>query len=418
LMTGARAAGVVATVLVMASGGLGWWWLFEDVDPTAGGLVGYLRHPTHDYTIRHSGELRYGNIFICMLIPQRSLLLGLPLFLTVATQWWRALDEPVPAHRRMLGAGMVAGLLPLAHAHSFLLALLLGAAVLLVFRRLRDATTFVAALLVVAAPQVVWLARGSSMVASSFVDVHLGWDRGEREVLPFWFWNLGLFLPLSIAALLWRGKEPPASRRLLLFHLPFALCFLVPNVLRLSPWIWDNIKFLVFWHLAAAPLVALVLLRVWRAGAWGRTLSALLFVVLTLSGALDLWRIASRSIDLTVFAPEAVVFARRIAILTPPRAVILHATTYNSEVYLTGRRSVLGYPGHMWSQGLDAGARETTIKDLYLFPRGGRDFLERYGVEYVLLGPQEREAGASDTAFAGWPVVAESGDRILYGVPR
>jgi hypothetical protein len=417
LLSGQALPAVLAVLLVSASGGLGWWRLFADVDPSAGGLIGHLRHLTHDYTILHSGELRWGNIFICMLIPQRSLLLGMPLFLAVAAQWWRILAEGEVSRRRLLGTGALAGLLPLAHAHSFLLAVVLGGALFVLFRRVREGLLFLAAALVVAAPQVLWLAVGSSLQAAGFVAVDFWWDHGEQEPLRFWLWNLGLFLPLSVLALLWRGPRPVVERRLLLFYVPFALCFVVPNVLRLSPWMWDNIKFLVYWHLAAAVLVALLLVRLFEYG-WGiRVLAAALLGTLTLSGALDLWRVASRSIDHELFEPSAVAFARRIAVLTPPRALVLHATTYKSEVYLTGRRSVLGYAGHMWSQGLDAGTRETDIKAIYAGAPDVRALLDRYGVDYVLFGPREREAGATDAAFADFPIVAEAGDRVLYGVP-
>jgi hypothetical protein len=53
-------------------------------------------------------------------------------------------------------------------------------------------------------------------------------------------------------------------KRLLLFYLPFTLCFIIPNFLKMAPWIWDNIKVLYYWWLASAPLVALLLARLWR----------------------------------------------------------------------------------------------------------------------------------------------------------
>src|SRR3712207_9042327 len=32
------------------------------------------------------------------------------------------------------------------------------------------------------------------------------------------------------------------NSKLLLFWLPFSLCFIIPNFVRLAPWIWDNIR--------------------------------------------------------------------------------------------------------------------------------------------------------------------------------
>src|SRR5207247_1319712 len=82
--------------------------------------------------------------------------------------------------------------------------------------------------------------------------------------------------------------------RLARFYVPFALCFVVPNLFQLSPWIWDNIKFLVYWLAASTPIVALLLAHWWRRGAW-RSAAAVALVLLTLAGSLDVWRVVSRA---------------------------------------------------------------------------------------------------------------------------
>jgi hypothetical protein len=184
----------------------------------------------------------------------------------------------------------------------------------------------------------------------------------------------------------------------------------VPNVLKLSPWIWDNIKFLFFWHAASLPLVAGLLTRLWRRGGGTRWCAAGLAGSLVLSGSLDVWRVASGQIAREVFDAQSVAFATGALRATPPRAVILHAPTYNSPVYLAGRRSLLGYPGHIWSQGLDAGTRESEIGAFYAGGEGADALVARYGVDYVLVGPQERSSLAVNEAFLGrYPTVAESG---------
>ena len=42
---------------------------------------------------------------------------------------------------------------------------------------------------------------------------------------------------------------------LLRFYLPFTFCFIVPNLVKLAPWGWDNIKVLFYW---------LSLIHIWR----------------------------------------------------------------------------------------------------------------------------------------------------------
>ena len=50
---------------------------------------------------------------------------------------------------------------------------------------------------------------------------------------------------------------------------------------------------------------------------------------------------------------------------TPPRATVLHAPIHNTPIFLTGRRSLMGYPGHIWTHGIDSGPREAEIKRIY-----------------------------------------------------
>jgi hypothetical protein len=345
----------------------------------------------------------------------------MPLVIAVWTLWWQAMDETVdpPRARRMLaGAGAITGLLPLVHAHALVTTLAVAATLALLTRRARDWAFFFVPALALALPQVLWIARGSALQTGRFLAWHLGWDRGSRSPLLFWLDNLGLVLPLLLVALIWGWTDRWLPRRLIFFYVPFLGCFVVPNLLQLSPWIWDNIKFLVWWHLASAPIVALLLVRLWRYGGGWRWATAAAFVVLILSGALDVFRVVSGAIDLANYDGPAVAFGHRIRAVTPPGAIVLHAPTYNSEVYLAGRRSVMGYPGHTWSQGLDAGTREEDVRAMYAGGPRAEALLKQYGVGYVLVGPRERamDGGVDEAWLERYPAVAESGEYRLFAI--
>ena len=426
LVTRDRLAAVATPLLVFFSGGLGFVLLVREVDPTRGGLVGLLQRMWHDYTILGTGELRWGNILITMLLPQRSFLMGMPLVLVVWVLWWQAVGREdagggveKPRVRRLLaGAGAITGLMPLAHTHAFAVTMAVAAVVAIASRRFRDWRSFFIPMLALSVPQLAWLAKGASLQTDRFLAWHLGWDSGTREPFGFWFDNLGFFIPLLIVALVagWRGGW--LTRRHFLLYVPFLACFLVPNVLQLSPWIWDNIKFLIWWHIASAPLVALLLARVWRGGGAWRAVALLAFAALTLSGALDVWRVASKGIEIPIYDAAAVAFARRIRAVTPAGSIVLHAPTYNSEVFLAGRRSWLGYRGHTWSQGLDDGAREDDVRAIYAGRADAAQLLSANGVGYVLIGPRERDldSGIDEGFFGTLRLIAESADYRLYAV--
>ena len=195
------------------------------------------------------------------------------------TLWWDALHEPdAPAARRlMLGAGVVAGLLPLAHAHGFVVLASVAAVLALVFRRWDLWTRFALAAGALALPQIAWMAHGSSTAGARFVGWHLGWDHGTTNPLVAWTLDAGVFLLLWLLALVARRRLAIRGEAVR-FLAPFALWFVVPNLLRLSPWIWDNVKFLFYWYVATAPLAAAALAWISRRGRLGPPAAAVLLL--------------------------------------------------------------------------------------------------------------------------------------------
>jgi hypothetical protein len=385
----------------------------------------------HDYTIMGDGILRWGNSLSTLFIPQRSILFGLPLALVIFSQWWRAINaspsqsqsqsEALPqkssiATRVMLAAGFFAGLLPLVHAHTFLVVMAMAACLTLIFRSLwRQWSLFLITAGIVALPQVLWLAGG--VKTDSFFGWHVGWDHGSFNPVQFWLANTGFFIPLLLFVFF--GKIPGLSvpRKLVLYYLPFTLCFIVPNFVKVAPWVWDNIKVLFYWYVASVPLVAWLLARGWRQGGKWRWASAACLAALTLAGALDIWRIVDQQTSFQEFLSSGVVMADEISQRTAPNSVVLHAPTYNSPVFLTGRRSLLGYAGWMWSRGLDSGQREAEIGRIYAGEPDADSLLRNYHVDYVLIGPQELTSQKVNPAFwSKYPQVASAGPYRLFKV--
>ncbi|HEX8844676.1 MAG TPA: hypothetical protein VF791_08540 [Pyrinomonadaceae bacterium] len=417
-------AGLIAPVLVLFSGGLGWWNFFTESKWSEDGLLGVLFHLEQQFTINDYGY-RWGNTLTTLLVPQRSILLGLPLALIVFTLWWtsRPVDEEgkrekvkgkrketktqrpssllpssfylLPSTRRMIAAGAIAGLLPLIHAHTFIVVMMVGAVIFLLtgLKQWRAWIAFFIVAVVIAGPQMWWSTHGSAVRAGDFLGWQPGWDSGKENVFWFWFKNTGLLIPLITLALLWRegkARKPLVPPELLLFYLPFLLCFMIPNLIKLAPWIWDNIKVLFYWFIASVPLVALLLARLLRGRLMLRAASVVLLLTLTLAGMLDVWSVAARVVEYSIFDDEGVAFAERVKEKTPPRSTILHAPTFNSPIFLTGRRTVMGYPGHVISHGIAFQPRQREIGQIYAGGADAETLISKYGVEYLVVGPQER----------------------------
>jgi hypothetical protein len=296
--------------------------------------------------------------------------------------------------------------------------------------RWRGWVVYLAATAVVAAPFALLLVADSSASAGTFFGIEIGWDRGETDPVTFWLLNTGLFIPLLAAALLagrlpGTGERPLVNGRLLRFWLPFMAWFLIPNVVKLAPWTWDNIKVLYYWWVGSAPLVALVIAALWRARSLGvprvasRTVAIVAVLALTLAGSLDVWRAVGGGTEYGQFDADAVAFAERVRREVPADALVLHAPTWNPPVYLTGRRSLLGYPGWIWAHGLPYADRERDIGLMYAGGPQAERLLRDWEVEYVEVTPIEHAMLEVDEEyFAGFPVVAQVGDYVLYRVVR
>src|SRR5215217_1254328 len=440
-----RLAAIITPLIVLLNGGMGWTLLFEKAGSNEGGLFGVLLDLPPSFTVIPETTWRWGNAISALLIPQRGFLMGLPLAVIAFTQWWIATDkrpQQTPEKskktrakqkdvwhdqlqhtrfslntRRMIAAGVAAGLLPLVHAHSFVVVMAMAGCLALIQIRWREWITFFVVASVLAIPQLLWSTSHSAVDAGSFFAWEVGWDHGQENPVYFWFKNTGVFIPLLLAAVLLKNGSYVVPRRVLIFFLPFTLCFIVPNFLKMAPWIWDNIKVLYYWWLASAPLVALLLAKLWQQGRIRRIIAALLFVLVTFAGALDVAGIAMRSIKYQVFDADGLRFAEMVKAQTQPRSLIVHAPVHNTPVFLTGRRSLMGYPGHIWTHGLEFVQREGEIKRIYLGMPDAEQLIRKYGIEYLVVGPQERIVTPLNEAFINrFQEVGEVGEYKLYKI--
>jgi hypothetical protein len=297
----------------------------------------------------------------------------------------------------------------------------------LFFQQWRDGKTrpwalYVLIALALALPQIWWSTKDSIADAGTFFGFEFGWDRRDEHPIWFWFINTGLFIPLAIIGALWPardGRSRLVGRALMLFSLAFLVWFIVPNVVKLAPWVWDNIKVLFYAFVGFVPIVALVVARLLRGGRALATAGVVALLVLTLAGGLDIWRVVSGQTAYQEFDADGIAIAAAIRAETPPRALVLHAPTYDPPVFLTGRRSLLGYTGYIWAHGLEYAAREADIKKIYGGDPAADALIEQYRIDYIVVSPIERAyMPVDDTAFERHRLVAEAGEYRLYEVAR
>ena len=75
------------------------------------------------------------------------------------------------------------------------------------------------------------------------------------------------------------------------------------------------------------------------------------------------------------------------------------------------------YPGHLGSHGINYAEREQDVKEIYRGSLNASGLLDKYGIDYVLISPEERNTlTPNETYFSHFPVAAESGQYKVYDV--
>jgi hypothetical protein len=428
---GGRAAAVIAVFVFLLSGGLGFYYLLGDIQHS--GLAA-LVHLPRDYTQNRDLNLQWLNPVLAYLVPQRSTLFGFSLALILLLVLWLA-ARGSSSWQPFLFCGVVAGVMPVFHVHAYGTVVALAFFWALVTRRVQWLGFFIPAL-VIASPILLWMwppantsmcGGGPSLRGYCFEAgwlSYLDWQHDAaiwfpRDVLWFWIKNTSVFIPLLVAAHFLRGWIPTGFPK---WFAPMWLWFLVPNVIVLQPWDWDNTKFFIFWALLGSIVVGGVLARMFQRGPGSAIVAAMLLVLLGLSGALDVARASDFSVSAALFTDtRGLQVAEWVREHTSPKSVFVVADEHNSPIpTLAGRRVLVGYPGWLWTYGLaDYVQKGEDEKRILNGDATAPDLVRKYGIDYVMIGPQEIPRGASR---AYWDqhgtLVYDNGEYAVYRVAR
>jgi hypothetical protein len=409
----ARAA-VIATLLFLLNGGIGFVYFFQDWHASTKGVWEFLSTLDVNYTHLAAKALVWPNAITDMLLPQRTSIFGLSIgFIILAcfAMLWEERDATQVAGKwrswqRLLFAGVLAGLLPLFHVHSYL-AVGLISGILFLLRPHRVWLLFWLPAIVLAAPR--FLELSGFLGTTGFVRFQPGWrGQGEPVWLVFWFRNVGLPTLLILPAWL------SSSRSLRVFYLPFLVLLSLALLVVCSPNDYDNLKLMTYWHAATAILVGGWLSRISQRR-FGRACSVALIALCVFSGALAV--LAESHSTKLMFDRDEVAAADFVKANTTPHSLFLTAPSLHQPILsLAGRAAVRGPTAWLWSHGYPFAEREADVRAIY----AGRDYalelLRYYRVDYIYLGPRESEELKINRGFfdAALPSVYRAGDITIY----
>jgi hypothetical protein len=443
LVTRARVA-ALATCLFLLNGGLGFLNLYDDWRKTGRTFAEFWGALPVNYANDWSRGIHWTNLVTDTLLPQRAALYGLPVGLMVLTifaiVWrrWRDGSEPpavaggplstappgstrppataggsdlsASAGRLLFAAGVLAGMLPLFHTHSYIAVGFVSVALFLLRPR-RAWLWFWVPAVALAAPHVFELTRHAGV--GQIVRLQPGWMGSDAPSFAVYMVrNFGVPLLLAVPAWAsapraWKGFYVAA-----LLLLAFALTVVV------SPNVFDNGKLTYYWHAVNSAFVArwlVSLARTKRLRMLLAPLALLLALLCVLTGVAALH--AESRASALLFSESDVKAARFAREGTSPRARFLTAPAFNHPALaLAGRAVVRGPTDWLWAHGYEFRAREADVRRIYAGAPDALELLNYYGVDYVYLGEAERSGMRANAPFfdANLHAVYHDGNVTIY----
>ncbi|MFN2623463.1 MAG: hypothetical protein ABR611_11515 [Chthoniobacterales bacterium] len=398
----------VAALLFFLNGGLGFIDFFQDWRASGTTFGQFIANLHVNYSHLPDRSLVWPNIITDMLLPQRTSIFGLSLGLIVITCFaisWECDTKRWGDWRELLVAGVVAGLLPYFHVHTYIAVGLVGA--ILFFLQPRCVwLLFWLPALILALPR---LLQFLDLPTTGFARFQPGWrGQGEPSWPLFWFRNVGLPTVLIIPAWL------SASRSLRRFYLPFVALLGLALLVVISPNDYDNLKLMTYWYAATAILIAAWIGRLARRRI-GLMFAVAFVAVSIFAGALAIF--AESQSSRLMFGREERAAADFVKANTAPHSLFLTAPSLHQPILsLAGRRVVRGPTAWLWSHGYPFAEREADVRAIYAGRDDALGLLRYYRVDYIYLGPNETaELHASRDFFdANLPVAYKADAITIY----
>lgn len=394
---------LVSTLAFLLMGGTQWlaqWlpqWLLQWL-PEA---ITRNFNPKEPLTNQFSEASVFTQFILFELFPQRAFLFGLVAFCCLFTF---AIQTKTWTKKRVLALGLGFSLLSLLHVHTWM-----AMGTLLVFLAVQPAREILPSidrkrLLLfggfVAVISGVFLSfllvlRGNGDAAP------LNWDlwmplwaqnpsagltkASEMNFFSFWFLNTGIFFPLAIVGIFLARKKTELQA----LGLSGAFLFLVALFFKIQPYFYDNLKLFTYACFFLAPFVGLALERVAhfkRFPRWvGLTLACLVlgFQVASASSDLESFRNGLQSTPFFTNAEFALAQEFKHLRDSSDSIVAINPRHNHWVPCLTGNPVLMGYPGWLWTWGINYGAREKEVQDILLGAPDALSLIQARSVRYI-----------------------------------
>ncbi len=449
---------IIASLIFLWNGGIGFVEYFSDIIGSETPFETMIT-PPREYTHLSKGYvIEWISVIYSMVIPQRAFTHGFPIallslilvhrvyFSDRKAGWftrlkkWITRDKSIPKHllTPAIVAGVLIGLMPILHSHSFLaLGIVMpiwtiGSIIQKKQLGMSWKETLTPAVIIgtvsglIALP--IYLTFLNQNVSHNFFQWFPGWYSKAEDIsfIQFWLnnWTITPLVALLGLIIKLRDAKNSAERTgTITIFLPFFVMLLLVNLILFQPFIWDNTKILTWASLGISGLAGYAVVYLWnyKNKYVGMLVASCIFFVLTAAGAIDAWRVIRFELHgVGMYSANDMMLVDWAKNNTSPDSVWLTGDHHNHWLYtLTGRQSLLTFRGWLWTHGYDYEEVERDAGSLYKNPNQP-DLWEKYSLDYITVSNNSRHVWLADEAMMReiFEIAIESTDYVVFKIPQ
>lgn len=384
----------LAPFLFIFNGGVGFLYFLKDYQDQFLNFWYILTHLDKDYARFAAYGLEFGNVVVVSFIPQRTFLIGYAIGILSIFFILKYFENKHKSN--LIISAILSGILVLAHTHSLIGFSIILATLILInfnFRVIRDFSKYFLPPFLLIAFVWIWPILISVSQSSNFVRFQFFWLAKDVNIFWFYFKNFGLYLPLLILSFIFLPKKIVKN------FIPFAVIFVITNIIIFQPWDYDNVKIMFYFVLGMAILIGYLFAKLWTSKFYFTKIATLILIFFTVASGILSVLYESFSIH-QIYDQKGIEVAQEIRNLTKPNDIILTSDQHNHPVTsFSGRFVVMGYRGWLWTWGYDYRERERDVLDIYQGSSNTKELINKYNISLIVVGPSEKSQFLANESF-------------------
>jgi hypothetical protein len=471
-------AAAFASVFFFLNGGFGFIYFLDGLKNNPSNFTRIFTEWYHTPTNYNEHFIRWSNTICDMIIPQRTFMVG---WVVVLFAFWLLYRAVIQNDRKYyIYAGIITGLLPMIHMHSFLAVcisaalwsitflftreldpekdyitktmqwsyvILLGAMLLIpqfmypiliftaimtigfvvyyiksdpdkqaIWNYIKNWLIFIVPVAVLALPQIFFWTISSQTTGSGFLRTQLGWTANEGDNWV-WFWMKNI----GIVFVFLVPTIFAVKRRLLALYAGALALFITANLILFQPNDYDNNKIFYVWYMFSIFLVTAYIFSIYQRmkginARW--LLMAILIFFGTFSAVLTIGREAN-SADIQNYDKTAVAVADYVNKHTPKDALFISGDQHVNPIStFTGRNLYCGTALFLYFHGVNYQQRADEISTMYKEPNQFPALAAKTKIDYVYYSSYERDQfKVAPTYFEqNYPTIFHQGDYYVFAI--